>query len=149
MTKTLQIYGLLSENGARLHAISYDKEKLQSYISNNIDYIICKMNLYSISKTYNDKLLFSRVSSYKNNEKIYRIIINKKLELFNEYNILVKKSYFDNFGLLQINHDANENSYEYKNYLYELKNTAIFINNNITTETIIFDKYYDKPIICI
>jgi hypothetical protein len=120
----MEIYGLFTlTDSLYLHAVSYNEKNLENIINKDIDYIIRKLSLYSISKTYNDKLLFSKVLSYKNDEKIYGIILCKSNEI----------------GLLKVTHSSDIDSTEYKIYLDELRKTKIFEDNKFSLETVKFD----------
>ena len=48
--------------------------------------------------------------------------------------------------LLKVLHDSDENSIEYQSFLEELKN-HILLKNNISSNSIEFDKYYDEGIL--
>jgi len=141
MTEIYGLFTLASGNCLWLHAVSYDEKKLESILEsidkndNILDYMIRKLTLYSITKTDNDKLLFSKVLSYKNNEKIYGIVIKKN------------KICFDEIGLLKVTSNYDENSLEYKLYLDELRKTIIFEDNKFSLESIKFDTYYENSII--
>lgn len=115
------------------------EEYKKKYEINDYIFKIEPVKLYVVSKikneNENEKILLKKVIFYKEE------FIKNKIYGMNKNNL----NSVDQV-LLKVIYESDENSVEYQLFLEELRNNELF-KNNISSNSIEYDKYYDEGIL--
>lgn len=149
----MQIYGIYvywqeSVDTPYLLAVSCSEETLKTMLKNLIeeykheyeinDYVfdIELVTLYVVTKCENGNLKLNKTIHY-----------NEEFLKNNIYGMNYLSANLTKQVLLKISHEAEESSLEYQLFLEDLRNHELFKENDFSSNSIEFDKYYDESIL--